>query len=119
MGILSLFHAVLAVIGVLFLAYWCSRMLGKQWGMNACSGNMKVISQLQVGQDRRILLLRTGEHHYLIGVSQAGIQLLTEVEGDFDTEESLSAQNLSGQNPFGEVLEQLLAKHREKKGGDK
>ena len=83
---LSLFNAILAVLGVLCLAYWCSRMLGRQWGMNAGSNNMKVLGQLQVGQDRRILLLHVGEHHYLVGVSQAGIQLLAEVEGEFEAD---------------------------------
>ena len=118
MGILSLFHAVLAVIGVLFLAYWCSRMLGKQWGMNACSGNMKVISQLQVGQDKRILLLRVGEHDYLVGVSQAGIQLLAEVEGDFETEMPPSGQDPVTQLPFQSILEKYLVNHQKKKEGD-
>lgn len=118
MGILSLFHAVLAVIGVLFLAYWSSRMLGKQWGMNACSGNMKVISQLQVGQDRRILLLRTGEHHYLIGVSQAGIQLLAEVEGDFEEDMPLYPKDMVKPS-FQEILDKYRKFRDEKKGVDR
>ena len=118
MGILSLFHAVLAVIGVLFLAYWCCRMLGKQWGMNACSGNMKVISQLQVGQDRRILLLRTGEHHYLIGVSQAGIQLLAEVEGDIEEDMPLYPKDMVKPS-FQEILDKYRKFRDEKKGVDR
>ena len=118
MGILSLFHAVLAVIGVLFLSYWCSRMLGKQWGMNACSGNMKVISQLQVGQDRRILLLRTGEHHYLVGVSQAGIQLLAEVEGDFEEDMPLYPKDMVKPS-FQEILDKYRKFRDEKKGVDR
>lgn len=111
-----MFRAVLTVMAVLLLAYWCSRLLAKQWVKTSGLRHLKIIEQVPVGQNQKILLLNIGESNYLIGVSQAGIQLLTEVEGDFDTEESLSAQNLSGQNPFGEVLEQLLAKHREKKG---
>ncbi len=107
-----MFNAILAVVGVLFLAYWCSRMLGKQWGMNACSGNMKVISQLQVGQDRRILLLRIGEHHFLVGVSQAGIQLLAEVEGDFMEDIPQSPQDVIKPS-FQEVLD----RYRKFRGG--
>ena len=107
MGILSLFHAVLAVIGVLFLAYWCSRMLGKQWGMNACSGNMKVISQLQVGQDRRILLLRTGEHPYL-----------AEVEGDFEEDMPLYPKDMVKPS-FQEILDKYRKFRDEKKGVDR
>ena len=115
---LSLFNAILAVLGVLCLAYWCSRMLGRQWGMNAGSNNMKVLGQLQVGQDKRILLLRVGEHDYLVGVSQAGIQLLAEVEGDFETEMPPSGQDPVTQLPFQSILEKYLVNHQKKKEGD-
>lgn len=112
---LSLFNAILAVIGVLFLAYWFCRMMGKQWGMNACSGNMKVLSQLQVGQDRRILLLNIKEHNYLIGVSQAGIQLLAEVEGDFEAD---MPQSMEGAvKPSFQELFDRYKKFRDDKNG--
>lgn len=118
MGILSLFNTILAVAGVLFLAYWCSRMLGKQWGMNAGSGNLKVISQLQVGQDKRILLLRVGEHHYLVGVSQAGIRLLTEVEGEFEAD---MPQNTKGTPApsFQQLFDQYKKFRDDKNGADR
>ncbi len=113
-----MFNAILMVIAVLFLAYWCSRMLGRQWGMNACSKNMKVISQLQVGQDRRILLLRTGEHHYLVGVSQAGIQLLAEVEGDFEEDMPQYPQDMVKPS-FQEILDKYRKFRDEKNGVDR
>ena len=110
---LSLYNAILAVLGVLCLAYWCSRMLGRQWGMNAGSNNMKVLGQLQVGQDRQILLLELGEHYYLVGVSQAGIQLLTEVEGDFETD--MQGQPGGPEFPsFPELLEKYRKRRDEK-----
>lgn len=114
-----MFRAVLTVIAVLLLAYWCSRLLAKQWVKTTGLRHLKIIEQVPVGQNQKILLLNIGESNYLIGVSQAGIQLLTEVEGDFNTEESPLAQNLPGVSPFGEVLDQLLKKPLKKKGGDK
>lgn len=119
MGTLSLFSAILTVVGVLFLAYWCSRMLGRQWVKDSCSGsNLKVLSQLQVGQDRRILLLEAGEHHYLIGVSQAGIQLLAEVEGEFDEDMPQSA--VGAELPsFQELLEKYKKFRKDKNGVDR
>ena len=115
---LSLFNAILAVLGVLCLAYWCSRMLGRQWGMNAGSNNMKVLGQLQVGQDKRILLLRVGEHDYLVGVSQAGIQLLAEAEGDFEAD---MPQNMESRAmpAFQELFEKYKKFRDEKKGVDR
>ena len=79
MGGLTLFRAVLTVAVVLLAAFWCSRFLGKQWTRSSRSGNMQVLEQIQVGQSQRILLLKVGVHNYLVGVSQAGICLLTEV----------------------------------------
>ena len=113
-----MFNAILMVIAVLFLAYWGSRMRGRQWGMNACAKNMKVISQLQVGQDRRILLLRTGEHHYLVGVSQAGIQLLAEVEGDFEEDMPQYPQDMVKPS-FQGILDKYRKFRDEKNGVDR
>lgn len=81
MGGLSLFSTFLTVVAVLLLAYWCSRQLGKQGMKTSGLRHMKVIEHIQVGQDRMILLVKVGEHTYLMGASQAGVQLLTEVEG--------------------------------------
>ncbi|MCI8994169.1 MAG: flagellar biosynthetic protein FliO [Lachnospiraceae bacterium] len=113
MGALSVFNTVVGILGILLLAYWCSRMLGKKWGNSSCSGNIKVVGQLQVGQDRQILLLELGEHYYLVGVSQAGIQLLTEVEGDFETD--MQGQPGGPEFPsFPELLEKYRKRRDEK-----
>ena len=73
---------------------------------------------LQVGQDRRILLLRTGEHHYLVGVSQAGIQLLAEVEGDFEEDMPLYPKDMVKPS-FQEILDKYRKFRDEKKGVDR
>ncbi|MCI8950331.1 MAG: flagellar biosynthetic protein FliO [Lachnospiraceae bacterium] len=113
---LTLFQAVLTVLGVLVLAYYCSHLLGKQWGKTSQSGSMRVLEHIQVGQNQKILLLKVKDKVYLVGVSQAGIRLLTELEGDFQTTGLL---DLSGraQPPFQELLEKYLMPHK-KKGGD-
>ena len=117
MGALSAFSTIVTVIGVLMLAYWCSRLLGKRWGQNTCSGNMRVLESIQVGQDRRILLLGVADHHYLIGVSQAGVQLLAELEGDFIAD---MPPGPGGTGPFSfqELLERYWKNRNEKDGVD-
>ena len=90
MGGLSLFSTILTVVAVLLLAYWCSRLLAKQGMKTSGTRNMKVLEHIQVGQDRMILLLKVGEHTYLVGASQAGISLLTEVEGEFEADMPLT-----------------------------
>ena len=64
---------------------------------------------MQVGRDRSILLLQVGEDNYLVGVSQAGIQLLSKVEGEFETEQPLGMP-VSMQRPFREFFEKQLGR---------
>ena len=112
---LTLFQAVFTVVGVFCLAYYCSRLLGRQWGKASVSGNMRVIEHIQVGQNQKLLLLQVNEQYFLLGVSQAGIQLLTKVEGEFLAPEgSLPGQT---QPPFQELLKKYLTP-RQKKGGE-
>jgi len=115
---LTLFRAVLTVAIVLLFAYWCSRLLARQWVRGNGSGNLQVIEQLQIGQNQKILLLKAGETNYLIGVSQAGVQMLAEVEGEFQAAEPLKPEPLT-QLPFRGVLDKYLASHQDKKGEDK
>lgn len=111
---MTLFQAVLTVVAVLLLAYYCSRLLGKQWVKSSGSGGIKVVEHIQVGQDKKILLLKVGEHHFLVGVSQAGIQLLAEVDGEFESTE-LPEPDTGTQLPFQELLKKYL--EPKKKGG--
>lgn len=114
---LTLFRAVLTVIIVLLMAWWCSRLLGRQWGQFSGSGNIRLVGQLQVGRDRSILLVKVGEDHFLVGVSPAGIQLLSKVDGEF--EEGSSSEPSAGMSlSFQELLKKQLGRTG-KKGGDR
>lgn len=113
-----MFRAVLTVTIVLLLAYWCSRVLARQWVRGNANGNLQIIEQIQIGQNQRILLIKVGETNYLIGVSQSGVQMLAEVEGEFQAAEPLKPEPLT-QLPFRDVLEKYLASHQDKKGENK
>lgn len=112
---LTLFQAVLTVVGVFCLAYYCSKLLGKQWGKASVSANMRVVESIQVGQNQKLLLLQVKEQYYLLGVSQAGIQLLTRLEGEFEAGEAVLP--VQAQLPFQELLKKHLTP-RQKKGGE-
>lgn len=102
-----MFRAVLTVAVVLVLAWWCSRLLARQWARGGGGANLEVIEQIQVGQNQRILLLKAGETNYLIGVSQSGVQMLAEVEGEFQAAEPIRPEPLT-QLPFRDVLARNL-----------
>lgn len=116
-GPLSLISAVVTVIGVLVLAYWCTRLLGKRWVTASSCRNMKVVEQLPLGQDKKLLLLKLNGRHYLVGVSQAGIQLLTEIEGEFE-EIAVPEQEVLPSS-FKEQIRHYADLYRNQKGGDR
>lgn len=99
---------------VLLCAYGCSRFLGKGFRRASSGRNMKVIEQLRLGADQQLLLIKLGEHTYLIGVTQSSIRLIAEVEGDF--EEQALPKAASGLSPlFEETLKKRWALRRKDK----
>lgn len=112
----SLAGALLTVVCILALAFWCSRMLGKGFIRQSSGRNLKVVEQLQVGPDKYILLLKLQEHTYLVGVSAAGIQMLSEVDGIEITGDSEKTVEDTG---FHDLMKKYASLYQRKKGGDK
>ena len=44
---------------------------------------LKILEQVRISADKQILLVKLQSHMYLIGVSQAGIQLLEKLEEEY------------------------------------
>lgn len=114
---LSLTGAVLTVIFVLILAYWCSRALGKNWTRSSAGRNIHVIEQIHIGADRQLLLIKIQDNSYLIGVSAAGIQMLAEIEGELD--ETAAGESGYAGPGFRELMKRYASLQQKKRGGDK
>ena len=115
--IISLIGALMWVIVILVLAYWCSRYLGKRYGGSVSGTYLKIIDRVQVGADRYLLLVRLQEHTYLLGVSPAGVQLLSEPEDFVWEPEDVPAGG--SQAPVFQELLKAYGTLREKKKGEK
>lgn len=116
-GFFSLACMVMVMGGVLLLAYWYSRFLGKSYGKMNSGTNLKILEQVRLGTDKQLILVRLQDHVYLLGVSQNGIQLLTELEGDYTGQETEEEEKKSpGFAGFKEIYDSLCQK---KKGGDR
>ena len=115
--IISLIGALMWIVVILVLAYWCSRYLGKRYGGSVSGTYLKIIDRVQVGADRYLLLVKLEEHTYLIGVSPAGVQLLSE-PADFVWEPEEEGQNQNAAPGFQELLK-AYGSLREKKKGEK
>ena len=86
MELFSLFSAIFMVVLVLLLAWWFSRQLGSRYMKASSDQNIRILEQIRLGTDQRLLLMKMRERVVLIGVSQAGIQLLAELGEDFKGE---------------------------------
>lgn len=89
----SLAGAILTVGCVLFLAYWCSRFMGKTYVKAASGRNLKILEQIRMGTDKQLLLVQLHTHTYLVGVSQAGFQLLAQMDEEYTDQEEREETN--------------------------
>ena len=122
--LVSLVGALLVFCCVLGLAYWLSKFLGTRMAHTASGHNMKVIEQLNLGMNGfgrgtngQLLLVKIQEETYLIGVSQAGVQLLTRLEGEFEEAPSSFVKKAGMPASFSELLKKyadLREKDKEK-----
>lgn len=110
---MSLAGAILMVVCILALAWWCSRMLGKSWVSAASGKNMKILEQIRVGTDKSLLLIKLSGHVYLLGVSGAGIQLIARIEDELEELKEPEKKD-SG---FYELMKNYAFTNR-KKGGE-
>lgn len=82
-NVLTLLGMLLAVAGVLALAYVVTRWVGRHGAPrpNAGGGSerFQVLRQLSLGQNERLALVRVGERCLLLGVSPGGVTLLREL----------------------------------------
>lgn len=116
--VVSLIGALMWVVVILVLAYWCSRYLGKRYGGSVSGRYLKIIDRVQVGADRYLLLVKLQEHTYLVGVSPAGVQLLSEpADVLLELEDEVPAES-SAAPGFQELLK-ACGSFREKKKGEK
>ena len=56
--VVSLIGALMWVVVILVLAYWCSRYLGKRYGGSVSGRYLKIIDRVQVGAYRYLLLVK-------------------------------------------------------------
>lgn len=79
--------AVVCVVVVLGMSYWVTRYLAGSGLLKAKlgrsgTGKIKVVEQQMIGRDQRLVVVRVGETHYLLGVTANNISMLSEIPWD-------------------------------------
>jgi flagellar protein FliO/FliZ len=107
----SLLHtagSLLAVLAVIFALAWLARRV--QALRPSGAGALRIEGGVQVGSREKVLLLRAGDKHLLIGVAPGRVQTLHV----FDTAPQTAAAETSAPTPaspaFGDLLRRALGK---------
>ena len=117
-GILSALGMLAVAILILFLAYWVTRMLGT-WQMRSSAisprvgggGHVQLLSQLNLGKNERLVLIRIGDQCLLLGVTAERVTVLRELSTE--EIEAVSAQPESGTSVgFTDILKDSLRKRK-------
>lgn len=82
--ILSLLGMLLVVVGVLVLAYFCTRFIGRHGMPGAFRGGINgqelgILWQQSLGKDQHLVLLKLHGRCLLLGSAQGGIRVLAEL----------------------------------------
>lgn len=112
-GILSSLGTLLAVILILYLAFVCTRYVGKTAKIKGSSRYIKLIDQIAVGQDRTIAVIQSGSSYLLLGITSSGITVLKELKEE-ELEELGSSPGEDAQFPDFKTMMDKIAKRKRK-----
>ncbi|MCI8441175.1 MAG: flagellar biosynthetic protein FliO [Provencibacterium sp.] len=110
-GFLSVLMILVLFAGVLFLAYYTTKLMGKKISLNSSSGGqIKVLDRLSLGQDKMLLIVQAAEKTLLVAVASHAVATLCELDP-----EALEQLPAAEDSPFMGVLKDML-KNRGAKG---
>ena len=103
---------------ILVAAYWVTKALGT-WQMKGAggafqisgTGRIRILSQVSLGRNERIVLIALGQQCFLLGVTAEGVTVLKEYSGA--EAEELGREPAAAQTAgFREILRENLKKRK-------
>ena len=121
--VLQLIWALVVVAAVLVLAWLFTRFVAGRMSGGAPLGlskdkPVKLLAQLSVGREQRVLLIQVGEQYYLLGAAQGGVTLLDKLSEEESAELRRQAppadpgERMGFQKALKKVLEQRNRQRR-------
>ena len=111
----SLLGVLAVIVLILYLAYFATRWIGTRsapGGAGALrvsgAGDLRILGQLGVGRNERLVLVRLGERCYLLGVTEHQITLLRELDGEEAAPWLAQSEGAPTAPGFLEVLSETL-----------
>ena len=110
----TILFAIIALVGVLVLAYLTTRWLSSSSLGRRGKGIIEILDRQPAAQDKSLLVVRVGKKILLVGVSSQNITKLTELD-----EDDISAASSPSDQDFASALKSALAKGPEGKIGNR
>ncbi|QSX07188.1 flagellar biosynthetic protein FliO [Sedimentibacter sp. zth1] len=72
--------AIIGIILVLFLTYYCTKSLSKGILKYSTSKNIKIIDKVPLGQNKYLIIIDVCDKNYLVSVTDNNINILKELD---------------------------------------
>lgn len=102
-GIGELIVLLLIFIGILFLAYWSSKLAARFQSGSMKNRNMTVVETMRVQNNKFVQIIKIADKYIVIGVGKDEIHFLTELDGSQLIEEA-DNPDASRHTSFHDVL---------------
>ena len=109
-SLLKIVSALAVTLGVMIIAAYLFKKIMKKGGVKINDrGLIKILSVKYLGPKSSIMLINVLGHIMVIGISNSGISLLTEIVGAESLEQLKNIQGQEGKSaPFSDYLKRLL-----------
>lgn len=115
----SLLGVLAVVILILYLAYFATRWIGMHGtpgGATALrtggAGELRLLAQLGVGRNERLVLVRLNERCFLLGVTEHQITLLRELDDEEAAPWLAQGEGVNAAPGFMDVLSETLRRKK-------
>ncbi len=115
----SLLGVLAAVVLILYFAYFATRWIGTHsvpGGSGALrtggTGELRLLAQLGVGRNERLVLVRLSRRCFLLGVTEHGITLLRELDDEEAAPWLAQGEGVPASPGFMEVLGETLRRKK-------
>jgi len=114
--VLSLLGVLAVVAVILVLAYWSTKLIARSGSLMLGGKNganeLKVLRQLNVGRNEKLLLVQLHQRGLLLGVTGSNISLLTELTDEELNSLTQTDATESCNIKFADVLKRGLSKRK-------
>lgn len=103
----TLFGTILLFVLILYGSYYISKKVAKISARDNQSKYMKLQDRIMIGQNKYISIISIGERYFVIGSSDNGMNLITELDQDDLQELKQTGYSISEHLNFQDILKNL------------